>query len=337
VTDPEAERYRLSSEDSRRLFVKRIVPQLLAGREPQQEPAAVILVGQPGAGKTRLSEMLARRLNERGGFADIDTDLYKPYHPDYAELMARDDRLMTLYIGPEGREWMRQAQDYVREHRINVLVHDIANDPAVSAATARSYRAAGFRVEVAALGVSQAMSDQGILNRYHEQVRERGQGRLTVPEKAAAAYTGIPQLASLIESEGLAQHVTVYRRGEDKPRYANALTDRAQPAATPVGFAQAIEAERTRPWTPGETRDFLVVQDKLRDEMSPEFSTQLDRVDALARPLLHPDVVEKRETARIARLGFPHSPAPGPGTTAQQKPRRSRNGQEHDPDTGPER
>jgi hypothetical protein len=336
VTDPEAERYKLSPEESRRRFVKRIVPALLAGREPQQEPTAVILVGQPGAGKTRASEMLARRLNERGGFADIDTDLYKPFHRDYDELMARDDRLMTLYIGPAGREWMRQAQDYVREHRINVLVHDIANDPAVSAATARSYRAAGFRVEVVTLGVSQAMSDQGILNRYHEQVKESGQGRLTVPEKAAAAYTGIPQLASLIESEGLAHHVTVYRRGEDKPRYANALTDRAGARAAPAEFAQAIETERTRPWTPGETRDFLVVQDKLRDEMSPEFSTQLDRVDALARPLLHPDVVEQRETARIARLGFPHSPVPGPGTTAERKAERGPRAQQQSQDMGPE-
>jgi hypothetical protein len=336
VTDPEAERYRLSPEESRRRFVKRIVPALLAGREPQQEPTAMILLGQPGAGKTRVSEMIARRLNERGGFAEIDTDLYKPFHRDYDELMARDDRLMTLYIGPAGREWMRQAQDYVREHRINAMVHDIANDPATSAATVRSYRAAGFRVEVAALGVSRAMSDQGILNRYYKQVKESGQGRLTVPEKAAAAYTGIPQLASLIESEGLAHHVTVYRRGEDKPRYAHALTDRAQDPATSAGFAQAIEAERTRPWTPGETRDFLVVQDKLRDEM-PEFSTQLDRVDALARPLLHPDVVEQRETARIARLGFPHSPAPGPGTTAERKPHRARGAQQHDPDVGPER
>lgn len=111
MTDPEAERYKLSSEESRRRFVERIVPALLAGREPQQEPTAVILLGRPGAGKTRVSEMIARRLNERGGFARIDTGLYKPFHPDYRELMARDDRLMTLFIGPEGREWMRQAQD----------------------------------------------------------------------------------------------------------------------------------------------------------------------------------------------------------------------------------
>ena len=138
MTDPEVERSKLSSEESRRRIVERIVPALLAGREPQQEPTAVILLGRPGAGKTRVSEMIARRLNERGGFAKIDTDLYKPFHPDYRELMARDDRLMTLFIGPEGREWMRQAQDYVREHRINTLVHDIANDPAVSAAPCES-------------------------------------------------------------------------------------------------------------------------------------------------------------------------------------------------------
>nr|WP_278045851.1 zeta toxin family protein [Streptomyces sp. BK022] len=63
----------------------------------------------------------------------MDSDLYKPYHPQYAQLMAQDDRLMTLYTGPDGRAWMRQAQQFVRGEdplsngqKLNALVQEIA-------------------------------------------------------------------------------------------------------------------------------------------------------------------------------------------------------------------
>ncbi|MDJ0344245.1 zeta toxin family protein [Streptomyces sp. H10-C2] len=330
MTDPEAEHYTLSPAESRHAFETGIVPDLLEGRRPQEQPVAVILIGQPGAGKTAVAAMIARQLNARGGFADIDTDLYKPYHPAYAELMARDDRLMTRYIGPAGREWMRQAMEYTRDRRINVLVQDIANDPAASAQAIRDNRAAGFIVEAVALGVSRAASEQGILNRYWEQVKDRGQGRLTLPEKSEASFVGIPVLAETIDAELLAHYEAVYRRGEAKPGFANAQTESGQWRDTP-GFAAAIEQARNHPLSPAETWDFLTVQDKLRREMPQEFRAQLDRIDELARPLLHPDVVDRRNTARIAGLGFGRGPVIGGSSadtsvalTPEEPPQRER-------------
>ncbi|MEU3527481.1 zeta toxin family protein [Streptomyces sp. NPDC038707] len=90
MIDPaEVERYRLPEAENQRIFRERIVPDLLAGRDSRETPTVVFLVGQPGAGKSRVTEMVAALLNQHGGLADIDSDLYKPYHPAYAELMAR--------------------------------------------------------------------------------------------------------------------------------------------------------------------------------------------------------------------------------------------------------
>lgn len=204
--------------------------------------------------------------------------------------MAEDDRLMTLYTGPDGRARMRQAQQFVRGEdplsggrKLNALVQEIAMDPDFLAATIRQYRAVGTRTEVLALAVSQALSEQGILNRYYEQVRDRGQGRLTVPEKALASYTGIAVSCEVIVREGLADYAAVYRRGESIPRYAAAATELA---AEPLALRQALERERDRPWTQQESHDFLTVQQKLRAGLPADFGPQLDRIDELARPLL---------------------------------------------------
>lgn len=290
MSQDDATRYQLPEEANRHIFVTGIVPDQLTGPDPQDPATAVFLLGQPGAGKTRVAQLIAERLDARGGFVDVDSDLYKPYHPLYARLMAQDDRLMTLYTGPDGRAWMRQAQQFVRGEdplsggqKLNALVQEIATDPQFLAETMQKYRDVGTRIDTFVLAVSQALSEQGILNRYLEQVRDRGQGRLTIPEKAQASYTGIADSCDVIAREGLADFTAVYRRGESTPRFA---ADAAELARDPLALRTALERERNRPWTQEESQDFLTVQQKLREGLPTDFGPQLDRIDQLALPLL---------------------------------------------------
>jgi Zeta toxin len=150
----------------------------------------------------------------------------------------------------------------------------------------RAYRNAGFRVEVMIITVPAAMSNQGIVSRYHEQVVDRGHGRLTVQANADRAYTGVLDLADVIDGERLADEVGVFRRGEATPRYSNALNPVGQWQATPT-LRAAIESERARPWTPEETADFLRTHTKLRRELGPQWTQRLDEILSQAQPLMN--------------------------------------------------
>ncbi|MFI9311131.1 zeta toxin family protein [Streptomyces triculaminicus] len=311
MTDPEAARYLLPEEENRRIFRARIVPQLLAGRDQRDVPTVVFLVGQPGAGKSRVTAMVAEVLNKRGGFIDVDSDLYKPFHPEYDRLMQQDDKLMAAMTRADGRRWMAQAHEYVRDNKINAVIQETSQDGAAVAATMQAYRGAGFRVEVMAMGVSAAMSNQGIISRYFEQVRDRGQGRLTVQANADQSYTGILDLADRIDADRLAHETGVYRRGEGTPRYSNAL-DAAGQWAQPPAMRAAIETERGRPWTNQECMDFLTAHQELRQGLGVEWTERLDVVLDQARPLMSPPareaadrIVESAAAAALAAEGFP--------------------------------
>jgi UDP-N-acetylglucosamine kinase len=101
VTDPAARRYVLTSAEGRRIFRDEIVPDLLAGPERQNHPVVVILAGQHGAGKSRAAATIGAELARRGGYAELDSDLYRPYHPAHDALIRRDDTLMAAYLGPD--------------------------------------------------------------------------------------------------------------------------------------------------------------------------------------------------------------------------------------------
>jgi hypothetical protein len=290
--------YLLPEEENRRIFSARIVPDHLAPCTSQEQPVAVFLVGQPGAGKSRISELVGRVLDARGGYADIDSDLFKPHHPAYAELLAEDDTQMARLVGPDGRRWMAQAQEWVREHRVNAVVQEISEDSNRVLGSMRAYRDAGFDVEAIFLAVPKALSDQGIVSRYHEQVKSRGQGRLTVQAKADQAYGGIVDLARRIDGEQLVDQVSVFRRGEDRPRYAN-FTVGGRWFAAPT-LAAAVEEERARPWTVEETAGFLEVHGRLVSEMGPSWSDRLDQIRAEAAPLMAADAPIDRVQRAIA-------------------------------------
>jgi hypothetical protein len=291
ANDSDARRYLLSAQEGSRIFREEIVPDLFAGREPQVRPTVVFLVGQHGAGKTRVADMVAGTLNKRGGFADLDSDLYKPYHPRYDELMSRNDTLMAAYIGPDSWAWLTQANEYVRLHKLNALKPETGQHPG-AAANIRAYRDADFRIEVMVIGLSSAVSNQGIISRYHEQVLDRGHGRLTVQANADRAYTGILDLADIIDDERLADEVGVFRRGEATPRYGNSLTSAGQWQDSPA-LRAAIEGERVRPWTAGETGDFLRTHTRLRQELGPEWTQRLDQILEQAQPLMEPSEAEQ--------------------------------------------
>ncbi|MFF5256871.1 zeta toxin family protein [Streptomyces leeuwenhoekii] len=265
MIDPaEVERYRLPQEENERIFREGIVPELLHGRASQETPTVVFLVGQPGVGKSRVTEMVAAQLNRHGGFVDVDSDLYKPYHPAYPELMARDDALMAAYTRADGRAWMAQAEQYVRDHGLHAIIQETSQNAEAVAEKMRAYREAGARIEGLFMGVPPAMSNQGIVARNIEQLADRGQGRLTVQANADESYRGILDLADRVDAAALVDLASVYRRGETKPRYSNNL-DETGAWTNPPALRQSLESERARPWTDAESTSFVTTQLRLRE------------------------------------------------------------------------
>ncbi|WP_327286631.1 zeta toxin family protein [Streptomyces sp. NBC_01205] len=341
MTDPrEVERYRLPAEQNRAIFRDRIVPHLLERRVPQETPTVVFLVGQPGAGKSRVTEMVATALDRHGGFVDVDSDLYKPYHPAYDELMAQDDTLMAAYTRADGRAWMAQAEEYVRTHHLHAIIQETSQNAAAVEDKMLAYRTAGARVEALFMGVPQAMSNQGIVSRYFEQLADRGQGRLTVQSNADESYRGILDLADGLDDSAVVHLASIYRRGESKPRYSNTTVGSGDWAGPPA-LRDALEAERARPWTTAESEAFVGTQLRLRElsrGLGPEWPERLAMIERQAAPLLTPAAAQRlgpsrpsSAAARSRSTTVRRRPAESPGAAPGTQPDSARRGPEEGP------
>lgn len=246
-------RYRLSEAEHQAIFETDIKPVLFMGVQASSKPVAIIFGGQPGAGKSAALDDALKELNQCGGAVQIIGDDLRGFHPEYGRLMMENDRIAAFYTDRDTGRWVEKAIAEAKAQSVNILIEGTMRDADKVAATMSSLREAGYLIDARALAVNWRLSEQGILQRYEHQKADRGAGRMTTPEAHRAAYDGMLQTLERIESEKLADRLSLYRRG-GLVIYGNALKDGCW-LHEPEARAR-LEAERARPMSPQERRDY---------------------------------------------------------------------------------
>ena len=310
MSDIDPTKYLLSEIESKRVFHSKIVESELLRAPSQANPVVVFVAGQPGAGKTRTTEEVKAQLDQRGGAAVVNSDFYKPFHPEYSRLLVEDDRNAAPYTSMDGRRWMAMAEEYLIGARADVIIETTMRDPGDFAEPAAMFRAAGYRVEAAVMAVPEAMSRLGIVHRYHDQVQQLGHGRLTAQSNHDASYYGVITAARAIDQDRIVDVATVYRRGNHQLT-TNHLTEDGSWRWPDRSIARTIDIERNRQWTVEETQGFTATLAKLGREMGPAWHAELSTIGKLALPFASRDNTSATAGGNI----------PGPqNTAAVQRP-----------------
>ncbi|MGY1496945.1 zeta toxin family protein [Streptomyces sp. QTS52] len=243
----------LTEERHRDLLVTTILPAVAKEAIARISPVAVFVAGQPGVGKSTCADLVHHALAHRGGAVRIGSDDYKRVHPCYPTLLAIDDRSAGVRTRPDARRWQAEVEDHTRRHRLNAVIETALADPEEARTTVGAYRRAGHRVELAVLAVPEALSSLAVLHRYLQQVQATGTGRYVSAQNHDHCSQELPDVLRIIEAERLANLVTVI--GANGIRYLNHL-DSEGSWSRPPRAAQALGAERTRPWTVTEAQRF---------------------------------------------------------------------------------
>lgn len=308
----------LPERQARRIFEEDIVRELFSGVASHHDdgvrPLAVVVVGQPGAGKSATSSFIQDELAaRRGEVAHVVGDFFKPYHPDYNRLLVTEPENASPATSPDARRWIEMSVDYLIRGRMDVLLESAGRDRADFADLAQRFHDHGYRVEVAILAVHESLSRQGILTRYHEGPEK---GRLTARATHDQSYTGVLDAADFLDASEAVDAVTVLRRG-NRVVYTNARRDGLWQA--PPATRRAVEQERARPFPPKVAHQFTATNTRLAAEMPTQWRAELGHIRALAAPLLHGRPLVARPPATAKPADPPKRPPP-----ARPAPRRGR-------------
>ncbi|MGW0538155.1 zeta toxin family protein [Streptomyces sp. NPDC003032] len=243
----------LTARESQAVLEGVILPAATASAVPQARPVVVIVGGQPGAGKTKVADLVQAALRQRGGAVRIGRDLYKAAHRHYAAALAADVRTAGARVRPDTSRWQSAVEEHVRDHSLDAVVESALADADDFRTSSAVYRHSRHRIEVVALATAEAWSQLGILDRFLTEATTGPGGRYVSWANHDACADGMLATLAVIEAEQLADRITVVTR-EGTVLYDNELVDgawRRRPAAD-----TAVARGRSRPWTAGETAAF---------------------------------------------------------------------------------
>ncbi|MET8755213.1 zeta toxin family protein [Streptomyces sp. NPDC004667] len=243
----------LAERQHEEVRVTEILPTWTRHATLQDRPVVVFVAGQAGSGKTLVMDLVHAALEQRGGAVRVERDAYKALHPDYQRFLAEDVRTAGVRVRGETYRWQAELEARARAGRYDVVVEEALADPAGWLASAAVYRAAGYRVEVVALAVPEAVSQLGVLDRYLR-LADEGRARYVGWDNHDACAAALPSALANVEAGHLADCVLVVRR-DGQVLYANQLGPDGR-WLRPAGAREALLAERARPWGAAETGVF---------------------------------------------------------------------------------
>lgn len=295
---PDPEKFRLNEAEHQDIFENDICPDLFLSSAPSVRPVAIIFGGQPGAGKSLAVDIAVQELGHCGGAVQIIGDDLRAYHPSYELLMLNDDKTAAYYTDRDTGLWVEKAIAEAKAQKFNLIIEGTMRDGDKVASTMQSLRGAGYQIDARVMAVNPRLSEQGILQRYERQKAVFGYGRMTTPEAHQAGLDGVLKTVERIESEKLADRITIYRRGPEE-LYSNRLEYRKW-KLDPHGRA-AIETERHRPMSVRERQDYVRGFEKLLVQLEQRKASEAEIKHMNA---LHERAVHELETGDTAKAVY---------------------------------
>jgi hypothetical protein len=236
---------------------------LLSGTSAFLSPKAVIVAGQPGAGKSALIIFAQRELAPQTA-AVINGDEYREAHPQAKKILLLDDKLFAERTDPDVREWTRRLFDSAIKNKRNIIFEGTMRQSKPIMETIAKLNQSGYTVEILAMAVNKEISELGIIERYEDQKHLYGVGRWTPPSAHEAAYMNMPNTLEQIESNSPVDRVRVFTRSQEC-LYDNHRPDATKELRKPSAAKQVIMEERNRPMSKDKLQDLKKAWERLAD------------------------------------------------------------------------
>ena len=208
------QKYKLSQQEHE-LYYRIIKRTYTSGKIPVQNPTAVIIGGQTGAGKSGLIGYSTKMFKD-GNVIIINSDEIKPFHPQSEEIARLYPKLYTKITDQESNTWTSQLFEELRREGYNIIFEGTMKNNRIADESITELEDLGYTVVVRGLAVCDLESRMSILERYEGQVAKKGWGRLVVTDHHNQTYHGMPNTIDYIENMGRYDILEIFARA-DRP------------------------------------------------------------------------------------------------------------------------
>lgn len=196
------------------VFEEKVVPGSgFAQASSQSKPKAIILAGQPGAGKGSLAGRAETELQY--DVIKIDPDELRGYHPDIEKFRENHPYTWSSYTHSDASAWADKLLDATVAGKKNLIFDTTLSNGEWSSELIKDLQSKGYAVEVRAVASAKLESELGVEQRFAGGLDGNGYGRYVPVGARDAIYEKLPNSLDLVHERTDVQIRIFNREGKE--------------------------------------------------------------------------------------------------------------------------
>lgn len=191
--------------------LQRTIRALTRGKMTSDQPRAILLGGQSGAGKTIIHRIKQKEF--QGNIIIIDGDSYRSQHPNYRSLQEKYGKYSVDYTKGFSGKMVEHLVDELSTQGYHLLIEGTLRTTQVPRQTAQLLRSKGYQVSLAVIGTKPELSYLSTLIRYEELYAiDPNQARATPKEHHDGIVENLVDNLRELQNDKIFDHIQIYQR-----------------------------------------------------------------------------------------------------------------------------
>lgn len=192
---------------------QKIKNKVIHNRTSVDKPIAIVLGGQPGAGKGRNIYPVARKRFENN-IVELDCDKFREYHPE-SEKLNLDAATYGEKTNPFVFAVVDRLVEELSEQKYNMIIESSMKTPHTAFSNYDLLTPKGYKLEAHIMATPKEVSWQGVVDRYNEQLANGEQARIVPKEFHDFVVENLPNSADSIYKSGKMSNMLVFNRDKE--------------------------------------------------------------------------------------------------------------------------
>lgn len=246
------DKYRVSEDQAQAIFKTLMLPKLRM-ITPSNDPVAVIVGGQPGAGKSQVLDLA--KIEFKNNIIICNADDYRTYHPNTKEILRLHEPYYPDITTKLAQNLNLMLRNECKQRGLHFALEITMRDGAGANATIQGIKNSGFTCNIDLLAVNEKWSRLGTVQRLENQRAVDNHGRMVSTEAHNDRYLAMPQAVKELADKKLYDNMRIFGRAlvsvHDKTEQQVVLV-----AINPGDPASVLIKEQNRSFTQDEQKYF---------------------------------------------------------------------------------
>ena len=186
---------------------------VIENKSPVDYPVAVVLGGQPGAGKSNIYDIYEEKSNDN--MVKLDCDAFRKFHPNFKKLHEIYGDNDAVYTNPFIFKVVDRLVDELSKEKYNMIIESSLKSPHTALENGTILPPRGYKVELAVMATPKEESWKGTIDRYNSQKEMGLQPRAVPKEFHDLVVANISDSISQVYKSGLMSNILIYNRNKE--------------------------------------------------------------------------------------------------------------------------